>query len=259
MIPIEIQAAGVQSHVNYGQNIGGMVGNGTSVGNGTGGSVAVGNQATYDPWSQFRDDAGEKLAKDGFGVNNDPSNFYRSKLQAMSEGQFTPNDPSYQWRFEQGQQATERSLAAKGLLNSGNAAIELQNYGQQAASQEYGAQFDRMLKGLAGVSAQYDTQQQRLMQMAGINLDPTSATRLGIMAQEADTNRMSVNNQIPIAKIGASASQANAASNSMLQSYQMARNDAGNDALSSSLWFNRDGGLSDRGSSMMWGVNGSNY
>lgn len=234
---------------------GGSGGTGTVAG---GGGAAMGSvntsQATYDPWSKYRGQAGDQLAANGFGMTNDPSNFYRDKLQAMSTGEFNSSDPSYQWRFQQGQQATERSLAAKGLLNSGNAAIELQNYGQGAASQEYGAQFDRMLKGLAGVSSQYDTQQQRLMEMAGVKLDPTAGAKLGIAQQEANTNSQQVANNYSVgmtnaantiraAEIGASAGNATAANNAQLQSYQMAQNSAGQDALSSSLFFNRDGGL----------------
>lgn len=54
------------------------------------------------------------------------------------------SDPSYQFRLSQGMQGTERSLAARGLLNSGNALAELTNYAQGAASQEYQNQFSRL-------------------------------------------------------------------------------------------------------------------
>lgn len=170
---------------------------------GGGGSTATSgstdtSQATYDPWSRYRGAAGDQLASGGFGTENDPSKFYKDKLQQMSTGEFDSNDPSYKWRFQQGQQAAERSLAARGLLNSGNAAIELQEYGQGAASQEYGAQFDRMLKGLAGVSSQYDQQQQRLMAMAGINLDPATGAKLGIAQQEANTSARAVDNNYSV-------------------------------------------------------------
>lgn len=69
---------------------------------------------------------------------------------------FASSDPSYKWRLDQGNAALSSSMAAKGLLNSGAAAIEALNYGQGAASQEYGAQFAR-----AGAQ---DTSQQRLQQ-----------------------------------------------------------------------------------------------
>jgi hypothetical protein len=70
-------------------------------------------------------------------------------------------DPSYQWRLQQGQQALERSAAAKGGLSSGGFMKDLTNYAQGAASQEYGNAFNRFqtqrsaklapLQSLAGV------------------------------------------------------------------------------------------------------------
>lgn len=52
-------------------------------------------------------------------------------------------DPGYQWRMQQGQQALERSAAARGGLLSGRAAKDMTNYSQGAASQEYGNAFNR--------------------------------------------------------------------------------------------------------------------
>lgn len=137
-------------------------------------------QQQYDPWSKYRPQAGEELA--GSIGQSSPSDIYKSKLAQMVGGQFSPSDPSYNWRFKQGQQAVERSLAAKGLLNSGNAAIELQQYGQGAASQEYSAQFSRLLSGMAGTEDVYNTQMDRLMKMAGIDIDPTSGGKLAIQS-----------------------------------------------------------------------------
>lgn len=50
------------------------------------------------------------------------------------------NTPGYQFQFDQGNQAVQRNLAAKGLLNSGAAAKELTQYGQgyaQNATNDY--------------------------------------------------------------------------------------------------------------------------
>jgi hypothetical protein len=57
---------------------------------------------TADPWSAYRTSAADELAKQ---ATNDPSNIYRDKLQAMASGQFGIDDPSYKFRFDQGQQA----------------------------------------------------------------------------------------------------------------------------------------------------------
>lgn len=66
-------------------------------------------------------------------------------------GGFMTSDPSYNWRFGQGLEAVNRTAAAKGMLGSGNRLYELMNYGQGAASQEFGAEFNR-LASLAGTS-----------------------------------------------------------------------------------------------------------
>lgn len=154
------------------------------------------SQEQFDPWSRYRAQAGDLLAG-GMDPANDPSNAYKDRLEGMLSpggGDFQTNDPSYLFRLQQGQQALERSQGAKGLLGSGNAAIELQNYGQNAASQEYGAQFNRLLQGMQGVSQQYDTQQQRLMQMAGINLDPTAAAKMNLGVEGINTDRINGSN-----------------------------------------------------------------
>jgi hypothetical protein len=70
---------------------------------------------------------------------------YQNQLQQMMTGQFTPQDPSYAFRLGEGQQALERSAAAKGMLGSGNILAELQKYGQGMASQEYQNQYNRLL------------------------------------------------------------------------------------------------------------------
>lgn len=142
-------------------------------------------QRAVDPWGFYRGGAADELAATG-GSANDPSNMFRSKLQQMVTGQFDSSDPSYQWRFQQGQQALERSQGSRGLLNSGNAAIELQNYGQNAASQEYQAQFQRLLQGMSGVESQYNTQQSRLMELAGIGNVGALNQRLGMQQNAMD-------------------------------------------------------------------------
>lgn len=63
------------------------------------------------------------------------------------------SSPSYQWRFDEGQRALERSKAAGGDFFSGDTAMALQNYGQNAASQEFEADW-RRLGELAGDGTQ---------------------------------------------------------------------------------------------------------
>lgn len=60
------------------------------------------------------------------------------------------NLPGYQFQLQQGQQATERNLASRGLLNSGAAAKALTQYGQGLAS-DYTQQYVGGLQSLAGL------------------------------------------------------------------------------------------------------------
>lgn len=59
-------------------------------------------------------------------------------------------DPGYQFSVDQGQQAIDRSAAARGILNSGATAKALDRFGTGIADQEYGNYFAR-LQSLAGV------------------------------------------------------------------------------------------------------------
>lgn len=61
-------------------------------------------------------------------------------------------DPGYQFRLKQGQDALMNSAAAKGLLRNGGTAMSLMDYNQGAASQEYGAAYGR-------AKGEYDTAQ----------------------------------------------------------------------------------------------------
>lgn len=70
---------------------------------------------------------------------------YQNQLKNLMSGDFTANDPSYKARFEGGQQALERSAAAKGMIGSGNVLQELQKYGQGMASQEFQNQYNRLV------------------------------------------------------------------------------------------------------------------
>ncbi|MCE7073693.1 hypothetical protein LZG74_25510 [Dyadobacter sp. CY327] len=56
------------------------------------------------------------------------------------------SDPSYQFQLDQGQNAIDRSLGAKGKMFSGEALKASQDYGQGLASQYYGDAFTRWLQ-----------------------------------------------------------------------------------------------------------------
>lgn len=56
--------------------------------------------------------------------------------------------PGYQFAFDQGLQALDRSAASRGMLNSGNQQQDLMKFGQGLADQEY----QNWLKGLGGIA-----------------------------------------------------------------------------------------------------------
>jgi len=74
---------------------------------------------------------------------------YQTQLNSLMNGQFSPSDPSYNWRFNQGMEGVNRTMAAQGLNSSGQQLTALENYGQGQASTEYANQFSR-LSQLAG-------------------------------------------------------------------------------------------------------------
>lgn len=83
------------------------------------------------------------------------------QLSQSLAGGFQPtdlaNDPAYQFRLQQGEQALQRQAAAAGLTQSGAALQAAQDYGQGLASTEYDNAYNRWIQRnqqLGGLSAQ---------------------------------------------------------------------------------------------------------
>ena len=72
----------------------------------------------------------------------DPFKDYLSKA-GLSGGQFNRNNPQYQFLQKQGQQALDRSAAARGMGYSGAQMKAAQQFGQGLASQQYDKEYDR--------------------------------------------------------------------------------------------------------------------
>lgn len=89
------------------------------------------------------------------------------------------NDPGYQFRMQQAQQALSRSAASKGMLNSGAFAKGLDQYSQGLASQEYQNAWQRQMD--QGQSAF-----QRLFNVAGMGQQ--SAQYLGNLSGNYTNN-----------------------------------------------------------------------
>jgi hypothetical protein len=114
-------------------------------------------QQNQAPWLAAGRGALDPMAKLAAGAGNiNPASDagYKPVSTLANPGQFQfntsgPNaDPSYQWRLGQGLNAVNSSAAARGGFFSGNTGQALMNYGQGAASQEYGNQFNRYEQGL---------------------------------------------------------------------------------------------------------------
>lgn len=98
------------------------------------------------------------------------------------------NTAAYNFRLNQGQEALQRSLGAKGMLNSGNRLMELQKYGQDMASQEYDNQFGRLKDILGNYSQGYTADKN-----ANVNLYGAKATAFN--QAQANQNNLTTNNQ----------------------------------------------------------------
>lgn len=76
---------------------------------------------------------------------------YKNQLdQLLQDPSKVQQTAGYQFDLDQGNQAINRSAAAKGQLNSGGVLAELAKYGQGMASQEYGNQTNRLADLMRG-------------------------------------------------------------------------------------------------------------
>jgi hypothetical protein len=77
----------------------------------------------------------------GGQLNNPFDSYLASK--GLAGGRFDTNNPAYQFQLKQGQQALDRSSAARGMGYSGAQMKASQEYGQGLASQQYDKEYNR--------------------------------------------------------------------------------------------------------------------
>jgi hypothetical protein len=135
---------------------GGLISAGGSLLGGLLGSSSAGNAASEQAGaSRYAADINKQM----FDIQNAQQAPYREAgytalndiggLKSYLQKQFTPQDfaagidPGYQFRLQQGQEATNRMANTGGGLIGGNALQGLQNYSQGLASEEYGNTFAR--------------------------------------------------------------------------------------------------------------------
>jgi len=109
-------------------------------------------------------------------------------LANAPEERFDPNnvpqDPGFAWRLQQGNQALQKSAAARGGLQSGGTLKALANYSQGLASQEYQNAYTR---GLDTFKANQLARQDRLKTLAGLSeLGSTGAQAAGRFLQTGE-------------------------------------------------------------------------
>lgn len=112
-------------------------------GGGGGGGGGLGKLPPLDPWTM----APPNLPHTGLAPT--PGKFEYNPFHQPT-AQDLLQDPSYQFRFNQGQNAIEASAAAKGMLNGTGTLKDLLGYGQDFASQEYKNVWDRSFAGWQG-------------------------------------------------------------------------------------------------------------
>jgi len=84
----------------------------------------------------------EPVNNKGGGFLNNPFDSYLAS-KGLTGGQFDTNNPAYQFQLKQGQQALDRSSAARGMGYSGAQMKGALQFGQGLASQEYDKQYNR--------------------------------------------------------------------------------------------------------------------
>ena len=143
------------------------------------------------------------------------------------------NDPSYQFRLKQGQQALDRSSAARGMGYSGAQMKAAQDYGQGMASTEFGNYYNR----LAGLS-QGGQQAAGSMAQAGGQYANNASNTFGNLSNA----QTSILGQQANARASGYAGQANAITgglNSLTNLYGMSQFGSGN-KNSLGAWLNSD-------------------
>ena len=105
-------------------------------------SAAATNRAADLQYKQYQENVARQKPFYDVGVNALPELVAASKYTPFSMQTFQ-QDPGYAFRLKEGQQALDRSAAARGGMISGGALKAAQRYGQDMGSQEYMNAFNR--------------------------------------------------------------------------------------------------------------------
>ena len=136
------------------------------------------NRAADLQYKQYQENVARQKPFYEAGVNALPELINASRYTNFGMGQFQ-QDPGYAFRLKEGQQALERSAAARGGLISGGALKAAARYGQEMGSQEYMNAFNRY-------QAERQARLNPLQSLAGMS--QTTANTLGTAGQNMATN-----------------------------------------------------------------------
>jgi hypothetical protein len=114
-------------------------------------AAAAGN-ATQTQWNEYQQTRADQAPWRDAGSQavGQLSNITNGNISATDYAKLIQGLPGYQFQMDQGNQAVQRDLAARGLLNSGAAGKALTQYGQGVAS-NYSNQYMNYLQSLAGL------------------------------------------------------------------------------------------------------------
>ena len=204
-------------------------------------------QADYKPYLEqgtYGINTLGNLMKSGSGQLNNPFDVYL-KSKGLAGGRFDTSNPAYQFQLKQGQQALDRSAAARGMGASGAQMKAAQEYGQGLASQQYDKEYNRAsgefgdyYNRLAGLS-QGGQQAAGSMANAGSQYANNASNTFGNLSNA----QTSILGQQANARASGYAANANALSgglNSLTNLYGMSKYGGGGNKNSLSSWFNSD-------------------
>jgi len=159
-------------------------GAGTTAANQTLATTLAQQQANLQPYQQVGQQGAKTLAE-----MTAPGG---QLLQQFSfDGKDLQNDPGYQFQLQQGQQALERSAAARGAISSGGTLKGMAAFGQGLAGTSFGSAFDRAQKTFTtNREGTLDT----LRTLTGIGERATAGSNaaLGAYGGQASTNQMNL-------------------------------------------------------------------
>ena len=203
-------------------------------------------QADYKPYleqGQYGINTLGNLMKSGSGQLNNPFDSYLAS-KGLAGGKFDTSNPAYQFQLKQGQQALDRSSAARGMGYSGAQMKASQEYGQGLASQQYDKEYNRAsgefgdyFNRLAGLS-QGGQQAASSMANAGSQYANSASNTFGNLSN-AQTGILGQQANARASGYTANANALSGGLNSLTNLYGMSKYYGGNkNSLSS--WLNSD-------------------